>query len=169
VTARVRACGGLDAAEAAPRRCVSWRSRGRRWRGPAARATERPCRLSAGRKRGEGSLGHCSYARHGRRPPRGASGWQRQRGQPCAAAWADQGVYDRAGGMACCNELSTRAGENRAPGRANCCRQWGFGILPAGEPWSRARRGKATEGMQAGEDAHLCGRVVRATVSRRRR
>jgi len=46
VTARVRACGGLDAAEAAPRRCVSWRSRGRWWRGPLARATERLYRLS---------------------------------------------------------------------------------------------------------------------------
>ena len=46
-TTRARACGGLDAAEAAPQRCVSGRSRGRRWRGPSARATERPCRLSA--------------------------------------------------------------------------------------------------------------------------
>jgi len=33
-TTRVQACGGLDTAEAAPRRCVRWRSRGRRWRGP---------------------------------------------------------------------------------------------------------------------------------------
>jgi hypothetical protein len=33
-TDRARACGGLDAAEASPRRCASWRSRGRRWRGP---------------------------------------------------------------------------------------------------------------------------------------
>ena len=46
-TTRARACGGLDAAEAAPRRRVRWRSRGRWWRGPMARATERPCRLSA--------------------------------------------------------------------------------------------------------------------------
>jgi hypothetical protein len=30
---------GLDAAEAGPRRCASWRSRGRWWRGPTARAT----------------------------------------------------------------------------------------------------------------------------------
>ena len=43
-TTRARAWGGLDAAEAAPRRRVRWRSRGRRWRGPSARATERPCR-----------------------------------------------------------------------------------------------------------------------------
>jgi len=34
LTIRARACGGLDAAEAAPRRCVRWRSRGRRWHGP---------------------------------------------------------------------------------------------------------------------------------------
>src|SRR5262249_30533336 len=33
-----------DTAEAAPRRCIAWRSRGRRWRGLSARATERPCR-----------------------------------------------------------------------------------------------------------------------------
>jgi len=47
VTIRVRALRGPDAAEASPRRRVSWRSRGRWWRGPSARATERPCRLSA--------------------------------------------------------------------------------------------------------------------------
>jgi len=47
VTTRARALRGLDAAEASPRRCVSWRSRGRRWRGPSARATDRPCRISA--------------------------------------------------------------------------------------------------------------------------
>ncbi len=48
-TIRARVCGGLDAAEASPRRCVSWRSRGRRWRGPSpsARAPARPCRLRA--------------------------------------------------------------------------------------------------------------------------
>jgi hypothetical protein len=40
-------CVGREAAEAAPRRRVRWRSRGRRWRGPSARATARPCRLSA--------------------------------------------------------------------------------------------------------------------------
>jgi len=40
---RARACGGLDTAEAPPRRRASWRSRGRR----SARATTRPCRLSA--------------------------------------------------------------------------------------------------------------------------
>src|SRR5262249_25687190 len=44
---RVRVLRGPDAAEASPRRRASWRSRGRWWRGPAARATERPCRLSA--------------------------------------------------------------------------------------------------------------------------
>ena len=44
---RARAWGGLNAAEAAPRRRGRWRSRGRRWRGPSARATERPCCLSA--------------------------------------------------------------------------------------------------------------------------
>ena len=33
-TERARACAGLDAAEASPRRCVRWRSRGRRWSGP---------------------------------------------------------------------------------------------------------------------------------------
>ena len=44
LTTRARACGGLDAAEASPRRCVRWRSRGRRWRGLSARATARPCR-----------------------------------------------------------------------------------------------------------------------------
>jgi hypothetical protein len=31
---RARAFGGLDAAEALPRRCISWRSCGRRWSGP---------------------------------------------------------------------------------------------------------------------------------------
>ena len=41
---RTQACGGRAAAEAAPRRRGRWRSRGRRWRGPSARATERPCR-----------------------------------------------------------------------------------------------------------------------------
>jgi len=47
-TLRARVCGGLDAAEASPRRCVSWRSRGRRWRGPShsPRAPARPCRLN---------------------------------------------------------------------------------------------------------------------------
>jgi len=33
-TTRAQACGGLDTAEALPRRCVRWRSRGRRWSGP---------------------------------------------------------------------------------------------------------------------------------------
>jgi hypothetical protein len=47
VTTRARAFRGPDAATAVPRRRASWRSRGRRWRGPAARATARPCRLSA--------------------------------------------------------------------------------------------------------------------------
>ena len=47
-TVGARACGGREAAEATPRRCTSWRRRGRGWRGPAARATTRPCRLSAG-------------------------------------------------------------------------------------------------------------------------
>jgi hypothetical protein len=47
VTTRARAFRGPDAAEASPRRWASWRSRGRWWRGPAARATTRPCRLSA--------------------------------------------------------------------------------------------------------------------------
>jgi hypothetical protein len=47
VTTRARALSGPDAAEASPRRCASWRSRGRWWRGPSARATERPCRLGA--------------------------------------------------------------------------------------------------------------------------
>jgi len=46
-TTRAQACSGLDTAEALPPRCKPWRSRGRRWRGPAARATARPCRLSA--------------------------------------------------------------------------------------------------------------------------
>jgi hypothetical protein len=44
---RARACDGLDAAEALPRRRAAWRSRGRWWRGPAARATERPYHISA--------------------------------------------------------------------------------------------------------------------------
>ncbi len=39
-TTRARALRGRDAAEASPRRCASWRSRGRRWRGPSASATE---------------------------------------------------------------------------------------------------------------------------------
>jgi hypothetical protein len=46
VTTRARALSGPDAVEAAPRRWASWHSRGRRWRGPSARATKRPCRLS---------------------------------------------------------------------------------------------------------------------------
>ncbi len=33
-TTRARAWGGLDAAEASPRRCAPWRSRERRWSGP---------------------------------------------------------------------------------------------------------------------------------------
>ena len=69
VTTRARACGGLDAAEASPRRCASWRSRGRRWRGPSARATARPCRLAAGAA--ARSLRHAG------------PGWQR-RLRPCA-------------------------------------------------------------------------------------
>src|SRR5439155_11247805 len=44
---RARAWDGLDAAEAAPWRCASWRSRARRWREAAARATARAYRLSA--------------------------------------------------------------------------------------------------------------------------
>jgi hypothetical protein len=47
VTAPTQALCCWDAAEAPPRRCASWRSRGRWWRGPAAHATERLCRLSA--------------------------------------------------------------------------------------------------------------------------
>jgi hypothetical protein len=46
-TVCARAWGGVEAAEASPRRRVRWRSCGRRWRGPSARATARPCRLSA--------------------------------------------------------------------------------------------------------------------------
>jgi hypothetical protein len=33
---RARASGGLGAAEASPRRCAPWRSRGRRWSGPGS-------------------------------------------------------------------------------------------------------------------------------------
>jgi len=47
VTARAQALCCWDTTEATPRRCASWQTRGRRWRGPAARATDRPCRLSA--------------------------------------------------------------------------------------------------------------------------
>jgi len=47
VTTRARAFHSPDAAEASSRRRVSWRSRGRWWRGPAARATVRPCHISA--------------------------------------------------------------------------------------------------------------------------
>ena len=46
-TVHARACRGLDAAEASPRRCAAWRSRGRWWRGPRGHVTTRPCRLSA--------------------------------------------------------------------------------------------------------------------------
>ena len=46
-SARARALGGLDDAEASPRRCKQWRGHGRWWRGPAACDTARPCRSSA--------------------------------------------------------------------------------------------------------------------------
>src|SRR5215831_17747553 len=46
-TMRARALRVLEAAEAWPRRRKQGRSRGRWWRGPAARATARPCRIRA--------------------------------------------------------------------------------------------------------------------------
>jgi len=46
VTTRAQTFRRPDSAEASPRRRASWRSRGRWWRGPAARATVRPCRIS---------------------------------------------------------------------------------------------------------------------------
>ena len=121
-TTRVRALRGLDVAEASPRRCASWRSCGRWWRGPSARATARPCRLSAV------PASPLTAARPGvpwkplvREPlPPATALRQRlaashQRGPPRAAARADHGGWDRARARACSNKLSTRAGENGAP------------------------------------------------------
>jgi hypothetical protein len=137
-TARARALNGLDAAEAAPRRCASWRSRGRWWRGPAARATARPCRLSAV------PAGPLTAARpgvpgppRGREPPPPATALRQRLAAPagatCAAAWADHSGCHAAGAGARTRALSTRAGENGAHREANCCGAGHFAILPAGE------------------------------------
>jgi len=129
-TPRRHRLGGVSPGGAVDDGGVGPRPRPARPHDPAASG---PCRLVRCRRRGQGSLGHRSGARHGRRPPRCASGWQRQRGLPRAAAWANHGGWDRARASACANKLSTRAGENGAHGRPNCCRQWGLSILPAGE------------------------------------
>ena len=137
---RVRALRGPDAAEASPRRCASWRSRGRRWRGPSARATERPCRISAeqtglltaARPRVPGATAR------GQAMATGDSAW------PAAGSASESGTASTLGQTAaamtrpghcdaCANELSTRAGENNAQRWANCCGSGGLGSLPIAE------------------------------------
>jgi hypothetical protein len=135
---RARAVRGPQAAEAVPRRRVRWRSRGRRWRGPSARATERPCCASVVPA---GSLpAVCPRVPRtplGREPLRQVTGLcqplERRRGRPRTVAWADCGGWDHARASACANVLSTRAGENRAHGQPNWCHPWGFGRMPAEE------------------------------------
>jgi hypothetical protein len=136
VTTRARAFRGPDAAEASPRRCVSWRSRGRRWRGPSARATERPCRISAEqtglltaarpRVPGETARGQAMATGYSAWPAAGSaseSGTASTLGQT-AAAMTRPGHSD-----ACANELSTRAGEKGVHERVNDCGSEGFGSL----------------------------------------
>ena len=127
VTARVRACGGLDAAEAAPRRCAAWRSRGRWWRGPAARATARPCRISAvpaGPLPAAGPgvpgtpLGRAPrHTGHRAAPAAGSAGEGSSAllpGRTAAVVVAPVAVPHN-------SELSTSAGENVAHWRVNSC------------------------------------------------
>ena len=82
-TTRAQACSGLDTAEALPPRCKPWRSRGRRWRGPAARATERPCRTTlppqrragdAARRLWETARARATAAGHRSTPAAGSAG-----------------------------------------------------------------------------------------------
>jgi hypothetical protein len=70
LTARARACGGRDAAEASPRRRGRWRSRGRRWSGPYGPLDRTTLPLSA-----------VSAAARNRQ--HGGPGWHR-RLRPCA-------------------------------------------------------------------------------------
>ncbi len=119
---------------AEPWTTVAWALGPRDLHDPAVAA---PCRQVRCLRRGQMSLGNRLCASHGRRP-------QRQRGPLRAAAWADYGGWDRAGASACCKELSTQAGENGALGRANCCRPWGFGMVPAGEAQRSDSRGEAS-------------------------
>ena len=69
-TARARACGGLEAAEASPRRCEPWRSRGRRWSGLLGPLDRTTLPLSA--------VGAAARSRR-----RAGPGWHR-RLRPCA-------------------------------------------------------------------------------------
>jgi hypothetical protein len=70
---------------------------------------------------------------------------------------------------ACANELSTRAGEKGVHERVNDCGSEGFGSLLAGGAGRGAGRGKALQGISAGEDTHACGTMVRVMLSQRRR
>ena len=81
---------------------------------------------------GPGSLEHRSCAsRTAAGHQRFASGWQRRRGQPRAAVWADRGGWDRAGARACSNELSTRLGKTvRSGGRTAATSEASVGCLP---------------------------------------
>ena len=73
VTTHARACGGLEAAEASPRRCAPWRSRERRWRGPRGPFDRTTLPLSA--------VGAAARSRR-----RAGPGWHRRR-----RPWARRG------------------------------------------------------------------------------
>jgi len=128
-TTRARAWGGRDAAEASSRRCASWRSRGRRWRGPSARATDRPCRAASAPcrlvrslRRGQVSLGNRSCASH-------CATALRQ--QPTAPARAATCHCLGRPGPSRRRELCTQAGENRSEWWGKWCCQQGLSTLPA--------------------------------------
>ena len=72
-TTHARACGGLDAAEASPRRCAPWRSRARRWRGPRGPFDRKTLPLAA--------VGAAARSRR-----RAGPGWHRRR-----RPWARRG------------------------------------------------------------------------------
>jgi len=128
-----------DAAEASPRRCVSWRSRGQWWRGPLARATERLCRLSTVP---EARLG-VSGEPLGRAPRPPATARRQRLAVPARAALGRcLGRPRRLGPSkrgARSNELCTEAGENRSHLLANCCCWWSLGLLPAEGAWGGDR------------------------------
>jgi len=124
-TTRARALRGLDTAEAAPRRCASWRSRGRRWRGPLARATERLCRISAVQGWSadcgaawcplETARTRATAADHSAAPVAGSAG----EGRPVPLPGQTAAAMTEHAPVLALQKLSTMAGENDAHGRTN--------------------------------------------------
>jgi hypothetical protein len=134
---------------------------------PAASAL---CRLVRCLRRAQVSLGHC----RGRAPRPPATALRQRlaapaRAAPCRCLGRPRRLRPSRRQCLLLRSCPHVLGKTvRTDGRTAAASGASASCLP-GEPWRRARRGKATEGIQAGEGAHVCGRVARATVSRRRR